>query len=150
MMLSLLKNTRKLVLLSLICSKLPEQFQWLVFRMTWKTLTLKKFLFFMLSIFLTQANAEGSKRKLSLVPGSMVLWFNNFLIIFNLISVYCGQIICFVRTWVLCILIRKNLAKHFFTSKLDTQTSYYPILCKLNYGIFMSDHSKDKTASVVL
>lgn len=73
MMLSLLKNTRKLVLLSLICSKLPEQFQWLVFRMTWKTLTLKKVLFFMLSIFLTQANAEGSKRKLSLVPGSMVL-----------------------------------------------------------------------------
>ena len=73
MMLSLLKNTRKLVLLSLIWSKLPEQFQWLVFRMTWKTLTHKKFLFFMLSIFLTQANAEGSKRKLSLVPGSMVL-----------------------------------------------------------------------------
>lgn len=73
MMLSLLKNTCKLVLLSLIYSKLPEQFQWLVFRMTWKSLTLKKFLFLMLSIFLTQANAEGSKRKLSLVPGSMVL-----------------------------------------------------------------------------
>lgn len=72
-MLSLLKNTCKLVLLSLIYSKLPEQFQWLVFRMTWKSLTLKKFLFLMLSIFLTQANAEGSKRKLSLVPGSMVL-----------------------------------------------------------------------------
>lgn len=73
MMLSLLKNTCKLVLLSLIYSKLPEQFQWLVFRMTWKSLALKKFLFLMLSIFLTQANAEGSKRKLSLVPGSMVL-----------------------------------------------------------------------------
>ena len=52
----------------------------------------------MLSIFRIQANAEGSKRKLSLVPGSMVLWFNNFLIIFNLICVYCGQIIFFVRT----------------------------------------------------
>ena len=61
MMLSLLKNTCKLVLLSLICSKFPKQFQWLVFRMTWNTLTLKKFLFLMLSIFLTQANAEGSK-----------------------------------------------------------------------------------------
>ena len=52
----------------------------------------------MLSIFLIQANAEGSKRKLCVVPGSMVLWYNNFLIIFNLICVYCGQIIFFVRT----------------------------------------------------
>ena len=52
----------------------------------------------MLSLFGIQANAEGWKRKLSLVPGSMVLWFNNFLIIFNLICVYCGQIIFFVRT----------------------------------------------------
>lgn len=52
----------------------------------------------MLSLFGIQANAEGWKRKLGLVPGSMVLWFNNFLIIFNLICVYCGQIIFFVRT----------------------------------------------------
>ena len=91
----------------------------------------------MLSLFGIQANAEGWKRKLGLVPGSMVLWFNNFLIIFNLICVYCGQIIFFVRTQVLCILIRKNLTKHlgnFFTSKLDTRTSYSPILCKLDYG----------------
>ena len=84
----------------------------------------------MLSLFGIQANAEGWKRKLGLVPGSMVLWFNNFLIIFNLICVYCGQIIFFVRTWVPCILIKKNLTKHlgnFFTSKLDTQTSYYSL-----------------------
>lgn len=92
--------------------------------------TLKKVLFLMLSIFRIQANAEGSKRKLSLVPGSMVLWFNNFLIVFNLICLYCGQIIFFVRTWVPCILIKKNLTKdvgNYFTSKLDTQTSYYSL-----------------------